>query len=250
MKILIVEDENLAADFLEKLILDNIDGCEIVGKVENIKDASRLYNSSKPDLLLMDVNLGDHLSFDLFDYINPEDLDVIFTTSYQEYAVKAFKVNAIDYVLKPINIDDLKTAIIKARDRINFRKNGQSSLNTRDKEISGTLMVWESGKLIPIKISDIIKIKADGPYSKIVMTNKKSVHTSKNIGVYDEILKESAFLRIHNSCLINPTHLVSYKPGMKASVFLTDDSLEHVSKAKKKDLLKLIKIPVFGSAQS
>jgi two-component system LytT family response regulator len=244
MKILIIEDENLAADFLEKLILDNIDDCQIVGKAKNVKEASKLFHTFKPDLLMMDINLGDHLSFDLFEYINPEDLDVIFTTSYQEYAVKAFKVNAIDYVLKPINLQDLKTAIGKARERIKTRQNQLSSLSHNDKEMSGTLLVWESGKLIPVKISDIIKIKADGPYSKLFMTHKKTVHTSKNLGVYETILKDAGFLRIHNSCLINPFHLISYKPGLKASVFLTDDMVEDVSKNKKKDLLKVIRIPI------
>jgi len=243
MRILIIEDENIAADFLEKMINDNIEDCQVVGKAKTVKEASKLYNSLQPDLLMMDINLGDHLSFELFEYIDASQLHVVFTTSYQEFAVMAFKVNAIDYIMKPINLDDLKSAINKVRERMRIQELESSSISSNDNDSTGVMLVWENNQLIPVKIREIIKIKSDGTYSRLYLINQKKVHTSKNLGVYESILKETGFIRIHHSCLINPLHMVSYKPGMRAFVNLSDDSIEYVSKAKKKDLLKVIRIP-------
>ncbi len=245
MKILILEDEKVASEFLEKMIQDNLEDCQVVGKAESVKEASRLYHALKPDVLIMDINLGDHLGFELFEYIDASQLHVIFTTGYQEFAVKAFKINAVDYLMKPVNLDDLVFALSKANDRFRLKElSSQSAFSNKEKEMSGMMLVWENNKLIPVRMDEIIKIKSDGTYSRLFLINEKKIYTSKNLGVYESILKERGFIRIHNSCLMNPLHLVSYKPGIRAFVTLSDQKIEYVSKNKKKDLLKVIRLPV------
>jgi two-component system LytT family response regulator len=244
MKILIIEDEQLAAEYLEKIIEDHITDCEVVGVAATVKEASKLFHRFKPDLLIMDINLGDHLSFEFFEYIDASQLNVIFVTGYQEYALKAIKSNAIDYLVKPINIEDMVSAISKAQERFRIRALYiQEGFLNNDEEVQGMMMVWENDKLLPVRISHIIKIKADGSYSKIYIINNKKIHTSKNLGMYESMLQEKGFLRIHHSCLINPRHLTSYRPGIRAYVTLSDNVHEMVSKNKKKELMRVLKLP-------
>jgi two-component system LytT family response regulator len=245
MQIIIIDDETHSAEFLEKMIAENIGDCSVVGKARTVKEASKLYNSLKPDLLIMDINLGDHLSFDLFDYIDPAQLNVIFTTSYWEFAVQAFKVNAVDYLIKPINVEELKASIVKARERSRIKELDAGSLIVnRERETAGILLVWENNRLIPVKMEEIIKIKSDGTYSKMHMINDRKVHTCKNLGVYEALLKENGFIRIHNSCIMNPRHLVDYRPGIRAFVTLSDQKVESVSKNRKKELLRIMRLPM------
>jgi two-component system LytT family response regulator len=242
MRILIVEDEKIAAEFLEKLLLDHFEDCEIAGKARTIKDAIEVCHSIKPDLLIMDINLGSHLSFELFDHIDPKDLNVIFTTGYQEFALKAFKVHAIDYIMKPVNLVDLKSAIDKARERMKIRGNiamEQSVSKTSGKQFN-VLLVWENEKLRSIEIENVVKIKSDRNYSSIFLVNGKEILTSKNLGTYEDLLAEKGFFRIHKSCLINIQHFVSYRPGVVAMVELTNNQFETISRRKKEELMEFL----------
>ncbi len=243
MKILIVENDKVAASVLEKMVKDFTEDCSVVGIAVSAKEASRLYTKLKPDVLMMEVQLKNHTSFELFDYIDASQLHVIFTTNCSEFAVTAFKVNAIDYLIKPIIPSELQAAIGKARQKFRLKEIFEStSISINSSELPGIMLVWENNKLIPVKIGEIIKIKSDGTYSKLYLTGTRKLHTSKNLGAYEHILKEKGFIRIHHTCLMNPMHLVSYKPGVRAFVTLTDDGLEYVSKNKKKDLLKVMKV--------
>lgn len=113
MKILIIEDEALAADRLLKMIIDAEPSTEIIGKLESVRSVVNWFNSNaKPDLIFMDVQLADGLCFEIFDKVTI-DTPIIFTTAYNEYALKAFKVNSIDYLLKPIDKEELQNAITK-----------------------------------------------------------------------------------------------------------------------------------------
>lgn len=243
MRIIILEDEIPTAEFLEKMIVENIEDCEIVGKAKSVKEASKLYSTLKPDLLIMDVNLGDHLSFDLFEYIDSSQLNVIFTTAYWEFAVQAFKVNAVDYLIKPVNLEELRASISKARERFKV-KELYANTTLWGREMATAILVWENNKLMPVKVDEIIKIKSDGTYSKLHLVDDRKMHSSKNLGIYEAILKERGFVRIHHTCIMNPLHLVSYKPGIRAFVTLSDQKIENVSKNKKKELLKIMKMPL------
>lgn len=236
MKLLIIEDEKIAADYLVKMVEDYFNEHEIVGVVDNVKDASKVIHARNPDLLVMDINLGDHLSFDLFDYLDHKNLNVIFTTSYKEFAMKAFKIEALDYIMKPIRVEDFAAAIRKANEKI-FLRQKMAEITTNDE--NETLVVWENDQLMRLKLHEIVKIKADGPYSNIFLTNGKQLYTSKHLGGYEEILLSKGFLRIHNSCLVNIKHVISYTPGAKAYLTMLNNTDEPVSKLKKKDVLRI-----------
>jgi two-component system LytT family response regulator len=224
------------------MLLDHFEDCEIAGKARSIKEAKEVYRNTKPDLLIMDINLGNHLSFELFDHIDPKELNVVFTTGYQEFALKAFKVHAIDYIMKPVNLTDLKSAIDKSRERLRLRNGdsvGQPVSKTLDKQFE-VLLVWENERLRSLGIEDIVKIKSDRNYSSIFLVNGKEILTSKNLGTYEDMLSEKGFFRIHKSCLINIHHFVSYRPGVVAQVELTNNQFETISRRKKEELMEFL----------
>ena len=241
MKILIVEDDALAADFIENLIGNHFPELEIVGKAATVKEASRIYNFTKPDLLIMDIDLGDHDSFELFDYIDPSILTVIFTSSHYEFALRAIKIDAVDFLIKPIKIEEFKLAIKKVLERIKLRY-VKEALELSNGSVQKTLdmnriLIYEDDKLHPVMVRDIIKVKSSGSYSHIHLVGNKVVTSSKNIGLYEALLQNYRFIRIHASCLVNSTHVVSYKAGVTAYLELTDRSLELVSKRRKREFL-------------
>jgi two-component system LytT family response regulator len=242
MKILIVEDEKIASEFLERMLLDHFADCEIVGKARSIKETKEAYYNLKPDLLIMDINLGNHLSFELFDHIDPKELNVVFTTGYQEFALKAFKVHAIDYIMKPVNLADLRSAIDKSRERLSLR-NGDLTKQVNPKTLNKqfeVLLVWENEKLRSLSMDDIVKIRSDRNYSSIFLVNGKEILTSKNLGTYEDMLSEKGFFRIHKSCLINIHHFISYRPGVVAMVELTNNQFETISRRKKEELMEFL----------
>lgn len=241
MKILILEDDPLAADFLEKLIHDNYIDYEVVGKAASVQEACRIYNSKLPDLVIMDVNLGDHISFELFDYIDASNLTVIFATSFQEFALKAIKVEAVDYLLKPINIDSFKIAIRKVEERIRMKmhliREAEGELEVSGKKV----LIYEDFKLIPVELRSIIKVTSDGSYSDVYLKGGKVIRSTKNIGLYAKVFENSGFFRIHDSCLVNTDHIDKYTPGTNAYITMSDKSKEPVARRRKRDFLSLYK---------
>ena len=236
MRILIIEDETIAAEFLKSMILDSFKDCEIIGIANSAESAIQYFNSHNPDLILMDVNLGNHLSFQLFDNINFEQLNIIFTTGYQEFALQAFKVNAIDYIMKPVNYKELSRALSKARERMLSKQNPAKYPDATD-----VILVWENDKLKPLALEKIIKVKSEGSYSNFYLSDNKSVLTSKNLGTYEELLAEKGFVRIHRNCLVNLKHVLDYDLGIYPEMKLTDKSTEIISRRKRNELYSLLR---------
>lgn len=236
MKILILEDEAIAGEFLRAMILDSFKDCEVIGIANSAEIAVQYFHAYDPDLILMDVNLGNHLSFELFDNISFDKLNVIFTTGYQEFAVQAFRVNAIDYIMKPINLEELSRALSKARDKINSKKS-----STKDQNTSDVILVWENDKLKPLALEKIIKIKSEGSYSNFYLLEDKVVLTSKNLGTYESLLSEKGFIRIHRNCLVNMKHVVDYKMGIYPEIKLADQSTEIISRRRRNELHTMLR---------
>lgn len=248
MKILIVEDDPLAAEFIENLIRDNFPSSEICGNVKTVPEASRCFNLKRPDVLIMDINLGDHTSFELFDYIDPSLLTVIFTSSYDEFALKAMKVDAVDYLLKPVNVNEFKRAMEKVQKRIaildqeELNRKAKAALHSDKANINvgeKRILLFENGKMNPILLDHIVKINSDRAYSKIHLKDNKVLTSSKGLSSYEKLLKDIPFLRIHHSCLVNYYHIQSYTPGQKAYITLSNGAIEYVARAKKRKFLNI-----------
>ena len=216
LRALIVDDEIRSANTLA-IILKNYlaDSIEVIGEAYSADEALQIIEDKKPDLVFLDIEMPHKNGFDLLASLSETNFQVIFTTAFEQYALKAIKVSAIDYLLKPINIVELKQAVGKA---IKLKENQKSSgipallqnyENLQSKnEPTITLPVMDGMEIINIK--DIVMIKADLDYSKVYTSNSKVHYVLKSIKFFDEVLSSNLFFRTHYSFLINKKHILKF----------------------------------------
>lgn len=232
MKILIIEDEQIAGLYLKDVLLKISPDLEIELTL-TLMDGVKAVKKLSPDLIFLDIELGKDNGFDLFEIYEHTQLNVIFVTSYQEFAINAFRINAIDYILKPINEKIVKEAFLK------FLATGKKTQSVSiSQPPSDKILVWEDAKYKPVNAKDIVKIKADKQYSKMFFTNAKPNLMSKSLNEFESKLDPVSFIRIHDSCIVNIHHIVSYLPGVIARVEMSDNSFEVISRRKKSAFLK------------
>lgn len=245
LKAIIVDDEPKARENLQILLQDFVKGVEVVALCQDIAEAMEAVNTKSPDIVFLDIQLQRETGFDLLTRLKDINFEVIFTTAYTEYAIKAFKFSAIDYLLKPIDIEDLKKAVGKVEKRVN------NNMNSRLKELVQNLKFGsvENYKLalptleglVFIKINDIIYCEASSNYTQIYTSEGKYL-VSKTLKEYDELLSDHNFFRIHNSYLININSIKKYVKGDGGYVVLNNDTSLDVSKRKKEAFLTKVGI--------
>ena len=206
---IIIEDENPSQELLKSIISHYCPQVSVVGIANDVKSGLDLFLRESPDLAFMDIQLADENSYDILDKLPAKKCKIIFTTAYEKYALKAFKYDAMDYILKPFSHLDIMRAVEKIKsDDINETVLQQlnSLLRINEKAVDKIKIQTYSGIFI-IKISDIIRIEADGAYSIIYTLNGKKCMTSKPLKDYEMQLSTAGFYRTHTSHLINISHI-------------------------------------------
>ena len=208
---LIIDDERLACFTLKNKLADfpNID---VIGEAGSIKEAIVKINKFKPQLLFLDIQLMDGNGFDLLNQINFEG-KIIFVTAYDEYAIRAFDINAIDYLLKPISTKRLEVAI----DKLNNEKNQEWFETVQKLYYNDRLMVMHKKSVNFIIINTISTITASREYSYIHTIDGRDYLTSKNISVWENRLPDQNFCRIHRSTIINFDHIIKIEHNSTGS---------------------------------
>ncbi len=207
MNVVIIEDEVRNQKLLKLLLSKHYPSCKVVGQAESVEGAAELILREKPDVILLDIQLKDGSGFDVLRAIKEEHPPaVIFTTAYNEYALEAFKFSAVNYLLKPIDKDELVSSLDKAKD---LQKDLQISSvrllldKIAQKNEDPIISISGTKSTEYLKIGDIIHIQAMGAYSKIFMKDGSTHTVSKVIKVYDQMLSPHQFFRVHQSHLIN-----------------------------------------------
>lgn len=253
IRCIIVEDEVRCVNVLQRLIQTNTWlPLEIVSVVDTVADAIAEINLNKPDLIFLDIELKDGSSFGIFDYLNHRDFKVIFTTAFDNFAIKAFKYSALDYLLKPLDNQEFKTALEK------FSKLTKSSSIQENIENANQLYksepdwkhqriaIRKNEEVFFEKLEHIIAFKASGGYTEIFTLDGKKHLTTKNLGFYEDLATDSSqFIRIHHSTIINLDYISSLhfpKNSSNAYITMKDKTTYEVSSRKLpqiKDLLNL-----------
>lgn len=245
LKTIIVEDENPAKDLISRLLNDHCEEVEIIETVATVKAAFNAIKNHNPDLVFLDIEMPDGNGFDLLKRFERIDFSVIFMTAYSEYAVKAFRFNAVDYLLKPVQIDELKSAVGKVINISNdgkitrdYYKNINALLkNVREHHnIEETIVIPHLKGFDVLKISDIIMCKADSYCTNFYLTGKRNIISSKNLKQYEDILTLHKFLRVHHSYLINIGHVCSYTK--QGEILLTEKNLAYLGESFRQQFLK------------
>jgi two-component system, LytTR family, response regulator len=202
---LIVDDEQLARELLREYISQRPE-LTIIGEASKGKDAVEMIDNLKPDLIFLDVQMPGMTGFDVLDDIE-HDPFVIFATAYDQYAIKAFEKNAVDYLLKPIDQDRFKIAVDRAISRMSNDQNNVGELLRSMKTDSRTsydshIFVQKSEKLLNLAVEEIMFLEASGDYT-ILTTKGDQFVSSSGIGKLEEILNPEIFIRVHRSTIIN-----------------------------------------------
>jgi two-component system LytT family response regulator len=240
---LIIDD-----DLRDKEILEMMLGkycrqeISIIGTAQTIQTAYRLILEAKPDIIFLDIEIGNESGFDLLAKFTEYPFRIIFVTAYDKYAVKAIKFNALDYVLKPIEITELVNAVHKLKNegRVSLDielKNLIHNLahpNQRNNRVAIPLV--NGYKMVSVK--DILYCEANKEYTHIYFTDQPSICSSINLGEYEELLNDYSFCRVHHSFLVNKEHVKQYIKGEGGELMISKDIMIPVSRRKKQEVME------------
>ncbi|HQQ13366.1 MAG TPA: LytTR family DNA-binding domain-containing protein [Bacteroidales bacterium] len=241
MKVIIVEDEAHSRKTLSNFLHKYCPEIEITAQADTVNSAILSVNTTHPDLLFLDIDLPDGSGFDVLDSIVKPWPKIIFVTAYNQYAVKAFQISAIDYLLKPIDPQLLIKAVQKASS--NEEPAGQMVQKMevmRENRISGQLhkiAIPSQNGIQMIRIEDIVRFEADGNYTTIFMRDKSKLVVTKKIKEFEMLLEGLHFYRLHQSHIVNLHFVERYIRGEGGTVVLEDGSQIEVARRRKEDFL-------------
>lgn len=243
LKTIIIEDEKSAQRLLSMILKEYCPQVSLLGCAATLNGALKLIEHTNPDVIFLDINLKDCNAFDLLDLIDFRKYKIIYTTAYEEHALKAFKYWAVDYILKPCAPKEVIQALekVKASDYdINILENLASiiPIGQRQKKLN---LSTSSGIEI-IHQSDILYLEADGTYCKVYTSEGKVIMSSKGLKELESRLPTSQFFRIHLSYLINLNHLRNYLKEDGGSVILSNGQSLPVSRRRKASLIEVLSL--------
>ncbi|MEO0471510.1 MAG: LytTR family DNA-binding domain-containing protein [Bacteroidota bacterium] len=253
IKAVIVEDEKNSQELLKELITEYCDGIEVVAIAGNVAEGLAALKTHQPGLLFLDIELPDGDGFQVLEKAEKLNFDVIFTTAYDQYAMKAFKFSATDYLLKPVDIDELQAATNRVVEKQKELQSGEGEAQNDKIEalIRNIRNIQQPFKRIVLPTTngftvvnpeDIIRCESDRNYTFIFLMDGRKILVSRTIKEYDEMLTDYNFFRIHQSHLINLKYLKNYTRGRGGYVELTDGTTLDVSARRKSEFLKRMSI--------
>lgn len=230
--------------FRKNLIQDLHDYCthiEVVGEGDGVINGAKIINETKPDLVFLDIQINQGTAFDLLDVIGDIDFKIIFTTASDEYAIKAFKLSAIDYLLKPIDADELQAALKKFEEgnKDDYRLLAQNIKNTASE--NKRLALHSQDKIDVVEIGTIVRCESNVNYTTFYFEDGKQMLVTKTLKEFDKMLTDFGFYRVHQSHLINLNYLKEYIKSDGGYLLMKNGNSVPISTRKKASVLKLLK---------
>lgn len=242
IRAIIIDDEKSAVTSIELSLKEYCLDVEIVGVAYKALEGIKEIELKKPDLVFLDIQMPHMTGIEMLEKIGNRNFEVIFVTAFNDYAIKAFKLNAIDYLLKPISIPELIKAIHKVKEAKLNRVNMEDKLERIKAALSGKVGLPFSSGTEYIKISEIIRIEADGSYCKVITTDAKIRLISRNLKEMQHALDGESFYRTHKSHLINLEHIKKYSPLKDGGLCeMADGSQIEISRNSKAEFSTLLK---------
>ncbi|MBN8698560.1 MAG: response regulator transcription factor [Chitinophagales bacterium] len=247
LKTVIVDDDFRDRDILKQLLERYCpDEVEVAGSASNVAEAFLLIAEKKPGLVFLDIELGSESGFDLLKKFTQYPFRVIFATAHDQYAIQAIKFNALDYLLKPIEIAELVNAVQKVKE------SGHLSLDAELKNLvenlahphhkSNRVAIPVSNGYKMISVESILFCEAKKEYTYIHCRDQPTICSSVNLGEYEMLLANYSFCRVHHSFLVNKEHVKQYNKGEGGELLLENNMTIPVSRRKKQEVLEWLKV--------
>lgn len=243
VKVVIIDDENSGRNVIRQYLALYCDDVEIIGEADSVKSGVELLSKEHPDIVFLDIQMQDGTGFNLLEALPQRSFKVIFVTSFDQYALKAIKFSASDYILKPVDPDEFVEAVQNVQAELAKQSPVEDErideLLTNMNNFSKIGLPTANGILF-FKVDDIVRCEADGAYTQFFMNNGEKVLVAKNLKIYEELFADNKFLRVHKSHLINTSYIDKYINGDGGSVIMADGSCVEVSRRKKDELLSMM----------
>jgi len=240
IRAIIIDDEQESRNTVINILNNFCKNIQVVAQAENVKAGIEIIEKENPDVVFLDIQMPDGTGFDLLEELVEVNFQVIFVTAYDQYALKAIKFSALDYLLKPVNPQHLIDAVEKL-------KKPETDFGLISKQISTllrnkngferiTLPTFDGLRFIILK--DIIRCEADNNYTNFYLNSGEKVLVTKTLKEYDESLSGEDFIRVHQSHLVNSKYIDRYIKGDGGTIIMTDGSQVEVSRRRKEEFLK------------
>ena len=243
MKAILVDDENGSREALAKMLEKYCPQVQILAKLDSMTSALTAIQQYEPELVFLDIEMPNGSGFDLLEKIKHIDFDVVFTTAYDHYAIRAIKFSAVDYLLKPVDPEELVLAVKRVEEKRGNKKMLDEKYkmllsNVRSESKLKKVAIPDGDGLVFISLADIIRCDSDGNYTYFILNNGKKIISSRTLGEYEDMFDGDNFFRVHRSHLVNLDHVKKYIKGEGGYVVLSDNSQVEVSRRKKNEFLE------------
>ncbi len=247
LRSIIVDDEKHSRETMKNLVTDFCKGVDVIECVENVSRAIESIETHKPDIVFLDIELQTGTGFDVLEKINNPSFEVIFTTAFEQYAIKAIKFSSLDYLLKPIDVEELQAAVEKARskkDKDLYNRKLDNLLDNLRQPQPGLnkICLATSDGFEFVDVDDILYCKAEGSYTLFKLNNNESLLVSKHLKEYENLLTDQHFIRVHNSFLINLKGVKKFIKADGGYILMNNDDPVSISRSKKDDFLEAMKV--------
>ena len=245
IKAILIDDEQSARNVLTNLLQRASSTIDIIATSSNLEDGVQQIRKLKPNVVFLDVQMPNYAGYEIVKFFDKIDFEIIFVTAYDQYAIKAFELNAIDYLVKPIDRKKLALTINKLSNKLNKKAelvDYQILLKTIKHKDYNKIIIPELGNRRIIDIDDIVALEADGAYSKIYLKNSNPITTSKNLKYFEDVLpKNISFFRSHRAWIIN-LDFITFLNKTELTITLAKDNLKaKISRARIDDFEQVIK---------
>lgn len=242
----IIEDEVDTRKLLKSLLEDYCDKVQVLGEAGNVQEGVALIKKHQPQLVFLDIAMPKESGFSLYKYFDKINFEVIFTTAFSQYAIQAIKLAALDYLMKPINLEELMESLERFRAQATpltskenyslIEKNAQSPNHQK-------IALACSDGYIFVPIDHIVRCQSEKSYTLFIIKGQEPIWTSRNLGEYATILQEHGFKRVHRSHIINPKYVKKFIRGKSPTLIMEDDTKITISASKRDGLLDHFFIP-------
>jgi two-component system LytT family response regulator len=242
-KVLIIDDESDARKLLSTFLARFFPGAFIVNEASGVQHGLSMLKETPVDLMFLDIEMEDGTGFDLLDRLPEIRFPIIFITAHDEFAIKAFRYNAVDYLLKPIDPDEFVAAVTKAQqftDRNQFQSQFRQLLQTAKEKSFNKITLSTGTGLVFTHTMDISRIETYGNYSFVFMKSGERLLVSKNLKEFEEMLPEPDFFRIHQSHIVNTSFVRKFVKGEGDHVVMEDEAMLPVSRRRKEEFLTIM----------
>ncbi len=239
MKAIIIDDEANSRELLQNMLSLFCSNVEVIGTAESVQTGYTLLQKERPDVLFLDVQMGDGTGFDLLSMLETASFHVIFTTAYQEYAIRAFQFSAVDYLLKPLSPEYLIKAVNKVQKLNQFSDEVQALIQNIKQPENQKIVVKTHDRIYSLPVKEIVRCESDSSYSTVFLESGYKIVVAKQLKEFDEMLSPMGFMRIHQSHLVNPDFVFYFQKGAN-QLIMKDQTSIPVSTKKKDDVLTFI----------